>query len=105
MNTKQYLEFHKKACDQLISITKEKNADYAGFSDDDPFANFRMCEKLGVTDSVTGFLVRMSDKISRVNTFSKSGKLMVKDESVKDTLFDLANYCILLAGFIESEKE
>jgi hypothetical protein len=46
----------------------------------------------------------MMDKISRIASFIKKGTLEVKDESVKDTLMDLANYCILFAGYLESKK-
>ncbi len=29
----------------------------------------------------------------------------MKDESVTDTLLDLANYCILMAGYVESVRQ
>jgi hypothetical protein len=46
----------------------------------------------------------MLDKVARVVTFVKKGVLQVKDESVEDTLLDLANYCILFAGYIKAKK-
>jgi hypothetical protein len=46
----------------------------------------------------------MVDKLARINSFSQKGELQVKDESVEDTLLDLANYAILLAGYIRSKK-
>lgn len=105
MNKEQYLSYHKLSCDRLVEITRKKNADYTG-SSDDPFANFRQIEHLiqkpGVAE--TGFLTRMSDKMSRVGSFISKGKFEVEDESVHDTLFDLANYCILLSGFIKAKQ-
>lgn len=103
MNQEEYLKFHRSFCDQMIAITKLKNSDYANSLD--PFANFRMCELMGVASSMQGFLTRMLDKIARINTFAQRGTLAVKSESVHDALMDLANYCALLSGFIKSETE
>lgn len=45
------------------------------------------------------------DKISRINSFTQQGVCNVKDESIEDTLIDLANYSILMAGYIKSKKQ
>lgn len=103
MTKKEYLEFHRATCEQMMEICRRKNADYSGASED-PFANFRASEQLGVSSVETGFLVRMLDKFKRINSFVEKGELLVKDESVNDTLLDLANYSILLAGYIESKR-
>lgn len=106
MNKAEYIKFHARACEKMIEITKRKNADYTGASDD-PFHNFRQIE--GVIGGVSnvceiGFLTRMSDKMSRIGSFVAKGKLEVLDESVDDTLLDLANYCILMLGFITEKR-
>lgn len=101
----KFVENHEAFCNKLISITKKKNADYAGASADDPFANFTRVEKTDICDTETGMLVRMSDKLSRITTFVKVGVLQVEDESVEDTLLDLANYALLMAGYIKLKKE
>lgn len=103
MNQMQYLEFHRKFCDEMIAITKMKNSDYA--NSEDPFANFRMCERMLVASTMQGFLTRMLDKIARINTFAQRGTLEVKTESVHDALMDLANYCALMSGYIKSETD
>ena len=100
-----YLELHKSLCNRMIEITARKNADYTGGSaDNDAFANFRQVERLGICSTEVGFLTRMTDKMSRINSFVKKGELKVKDESVEDTLLDLANYCLLMLGYIRSKK-
>lgn len=99
----QYIEFHKQACERMQAITAAKNADYTGGSDD-PFSNFRLVEALGIASTEQGFLTRMTDKLSRLNSYVKQGTLQVKDESVEDTLLDLANYCLLFAGFIRDKQ-
>lgn len=105
MKRAEYLEFHKESCQKMIEITAAKNADYTGGSDvDDAFANFRIVELQGICSTEIGFLTRISDKISRIQSFVKKGVLMVKDESVEDTLLDAANYMILMAGYIKDKK-
>lgn len=41
------------------------------------------------------FLVRITDKVGRLNALSKQKKHLVKDEKIEDTLIDLANYAVL----------
>lgn len=84
-----------------VEISAAKNADYA--NDHDPFQNFRVCEALGIPAEV-GLIVRMSDKLMRTaNLISREAK--VKDESILDTLSDLANYAMILRMFIEQKDE
>jgi hypothetical protein len=44
--------------------------------------------------------IRLSDKFNRFKTLSKTNQL-VNDESIKDTLLDLANYAIMTVLEIE----
>lgn len=104
MTKKEYIEFHKSVCTQLVDITARKNADYTG-GGDDPFRNFRSPEFRGYASVEQGFLTRMDDKFSRIASFVQKGSLQVKEESVQDTLFDLANYCILMAGYLKEKHE
>lgn len=104
MTKTEYLEFHQKTCQYMIEVTKKKNADYTG-TGSDPFANFRRCEQLDICSAEQGFLTRMTDKLARINSYVQKGELQVKDESVTDTLIDLANYSILMAGYIKSKAK
>jgi len=100
-----YFEFHKWATACMTEITKAKNADYAGTEEDtDPFANFRRVEYMGVASTEQGFLTRIIDKVSRLSTFAQRGTLAVDDESEIDTCLDLANYALLLAGFLRAKR-
>lgn len=93
----QYIAEFKKLTDEMVALTTRKNADYAGESD--PYANFREFGTLG-------FLVRMSDKWQRIKTLTESGKTAsVKDETVEDTLLDLATYSLLLLTWLRSEAK
>lgn len=102
MTKQQYFEFSEKFFSDCIEISRKKNSDYTG-QNADPFSNFQSVEVLGIKTE-QGFLTRMMDKMKRIASFVENGELQVKDESVKDTLKDLANYSCLLAGYIESKK-
>ena len=101
MNTTELIQFHKTICDEARAIMEKKNHDYSGASGETPFANFMVAEHLNMCNAKTGILLRITDKIMRINTFIKSGELKV-NESVKDSCRDCINYFILLAGMIES---
>lgn len=103
MTKEDYLEYHNQACEKMKIITKAKNADYTG-TDVSPFANFSRVEAVGICSTEQGFLTRMMDKLCRINSFAQKGFLEVKDESVEDTLLDLANYSILMAAYIKSKR-
>jgi len=104
MTKDEYIEFHKAFCENMVKVTKAKNADYTG-NHPDPFANFTNVKSCGGATPEQGFLVRMNDKIMRISSFVEKGILEVKDESVYDTLLDLSNYSALLAGYIRSKKD
>jgi len=105
MNAEQLLRFHDKLCAQAKAIMVKKNHDYAGESGNTPFANFETTERVGVTTTEKGMLIRMLDKIQRLNTFTDCGKLEVKNESAYDACLDIVNYSILLAAYIKHKSE
>jgi hypothetical protein len=103
MNREEYFQFHADFCRKMQEITQKKNADYTGGADD-PFANFRVVEKLGVCSVEQGFLTRMSDKFIRMVNLSDGRDPKVTDESLEDSILDLANYCALFAGFLRGKR-
>jgi len=105
MNRQEYFEFHQALCDEALELSKRKNADYAGADGNHPFANFTRCENMGVCTTEKGFLVRLTDKMSRLSTFSETGQFMVADESFRDTLIDVVNYACLLGGRRVTKKK
>ena len=62
---------------------KAKNADYG-----DSFAQVR--EKYP-----NAILIRLNDKMNRLESLMNGAEQHVQDESIDDTLLDLANYCIM----------
>ena len=98
------LKFFEETTEQMVSVARAKNHDYSGAAKD-AFANFARVEDLGICTTEQGFLTRMTDKLCRIASFVKKGELKVKDESVEDTLLDLANYSILMMAYIKSKKD
>ncbi len=77
---------------EMKELHSKKNHDYAG--DGNPLANFKECERFGVS-AFLGCFIRMTDKYMRILNFIKSGNLSVNSESIEDTLKDLSVYSLI----------
>ena len=86
-------EKHLKICEKLNEIYVNKNHDY-GDSFGDTF------RKLGIISAVT----RITDKTNRLQSLCRKQQ-KVNDESIRDTLMDLANYAIMTIIELDEEKE
>lgn len=76
-------------CDHLKQVLQAKNCDYG----DSAFQSPILYPSL---DSTSAILVRMSDKIQRIaKLFSSNEVPQVRNESLNDSILDLAGYCIL----------
>jgi len=105
MKGSEFVEFHAQTVKKMNEICKAKNQDYSGGGDSSAFNNFMVVEHKGVCSTEAGFLVRMEDKMMRINNLIKNKTAAVKDESIEDTLMDLANYSILMMGYLKSKRE
>jgi hypothetical protein len=83
----------KQITDKMHETYKAKNYDYGNSFD-------KSMDEFGLTAAV----VRMSDKLERLKTLSKK-ESMVKDESVQDTLLDLANYAIMTVMYLKKHED
>lgn len=86
MSNEEKIALHKKYLDDLHELYKTKNFDY-GDSVHQTYMRYGM----------TSFLVRVEDKINRVNSLITKGTQKVNNEKLQDTLLDAANYLILAA--------
>jgi hypothetical protein len=82
--TEQFIELTQK----MVELQSKKGLDYG--EDGDGLRNLRRRGPVGVVD-------RMGDKLSRLESLIQPGRVAaVSDESIDDTLLDLANYSLLL---------
>ena len=83
---------HKLICEKLNKLYEAKNADYG-----DSFG--KSYKEYGLTMPC----IRLEDKLNRLKSlnFSKTAKV---NESVEDTLMDLANYAIMTLIELEGEE-
>lgn len=80
----------KDVQDEARALFKKKNADYG-----DSFATY----------GPVGVLVRMGDKISRLNSITQKGVHLVNTESLRDTLVDLHNYAAMAVLLLDEGKD
>ena len=101
MTTEEYFQFIDTLNKEMVSLVRRKNADYT--SGKGPFANFKVSENFGV-DPITGLAVRMGDKMQRLQSYCKQGKLEVEDEGLAEIAYDFIGYSWLLLGMLEERK-
>lgn len=80
----------REIVEELILLHEKKGADYG--SEEDPLGNLRAAEKFGIPAWV-GTVLRANDKMARIQRFVNRRQL--RNESVEDSLRDLAVYAIL----------
>lgn len=102
--SQEYFEFQTRIFAEMAELTRAKNADYAGGTDN-PFANFDEAAGFGV-DPLVGLCVRMGDKMQRLKAFCKTGTLQVqtKGDTVADIFRDFIGYSVLALGMLERNK-
>jgi hypothetical protein len=85
---------HKKICAELSALYERKNHDYG-----DSFHLSYLEEGMAMPR------IRLGDKFNRFKTLTKGKRPgEVKDESIRDTLLDLANYAIMTIIELEGAK-
>ena len=92
--------FHE-IVNEMVELHDRKNRDYGG---GDYLSNFLMCEKHMGVPAWKGTLIRLSDKLSRVMNIARTDEISVSDETVADTLTDLAVYAIITRILYENSK-
>lgn len=105
MNRQDLVRIHGKLVAEAHHLMVRKNKDYAGKGGEEPFANFTRVEAMGICSTTKGFLVRLTDKLSRLSSFADSGTFAVTDESLRDTVLDIINYAVLLYAYETEERD
>lgn len=92
--------YHAATCSAALELMRKKNNDYAGADGTKPFKNFELCETLGLTKTEVGMVVRLSDKLQRLAHILGGQNMLVKEESLRDTLLDIINYSVLIGAYV-----
>lgn len=80
--------------DYLANVLQQKNIAY-----DDSFS------KSLDEDGLLVLKIRLGDKFNRVSSLIKKDELKENDESLEDTLLDMAGYSILGLKYLEEHKD
>ena len=84
--TTELQKIHKEA----QTLFESKNADYG-----DAFTEY----------GTIGILVRIGDKIKRLQTIESNKIILVSDEKLRDTLIDLHNYAAMAIMLLDRNAE
>lgn len=104
MTRKAFLQFANSFYKEGLDIMEKKNHDYS--SENNPFQNFEIQAMVSGVPTSKTFLIAIGIKIARLRELTNEGKeAKVVDESIKDSILDLANYACLMAGYLESKKD
>lgn len=90
-------ERHKDICDELNKLYERKNHDHG-----DAFHQTFLEEGYAMSR------IRLTDKLQRFKTLSKDSSTDIRqvlDESIRDTLIDLANYAIMTIMEMDKDKD
>jgi len=89
--------------DTLRQLHISKSLGYGCPDGTDPLLNIRRGAEFVGIKAWQGAMVRLSDKVTRLSVFNKTGNL--PHESVEDTLMDLASYSLLALLLYREERD
>tara|TARA_A100001015_G_C14778659_1_gene628247 strand:+ start:428 stop:829 length:402 start_codon:yes stop_codon:yes gene_type:complete len=89
LSTELRVQQMKKVHNEALDLFTKKNTDYG-----DAFA----------THGSIGVLVRMGDKLSRLQSVTSKQVTLINTESVRDTLIDLHNYSAMAIMLLDEDK-
>lgn len=86
---------------EMAAMHEKKATDYGAHDGSDPLRNIRASADFGVPPWI-GALVRLNDKVIRLQSFAAKGSLA--NESVEDSLLDIAVYAIISLNLYREES-
>ena len=89
-NKPDRVEQMQKVQQEGLELFRKKNTDYG-----DAFANY----------GVVGVLVRMGDKIARLQSITTKCVTLINTESLRDTLIDLHNYSAMAIMLLDEDSK
>ena len=89
-----------ESVEKFTEITSNMAKTYAAKNHDYGNSFDKSLDKFGIVASI----VRMGDKMNRIESLTNK-EAKVNDESVKDTLLDLANYAIMTVMWLDKTRK
>jgi len=90
----------KKIVDEIVELHTKKDADYSG---GEYLSDLLASKRAGITPWIN-VLLRIQQKVGRLESFAKQGAFQVADEKVEDTCKDLAVYAIIMLMLYQEKK-
>lgn len=84
MTSEEWVAEHANICKEANELYAKKNHDYGN-----------SFHETWLEEGFAMVRIRLSDKLNRLKKLTKSNMQEVKDESIRDTLIDIANYAIM----------
>ena len=94
MGKPENVERHQKLCEELNELYERKNHDY-GDSFHETFSE----------EGYAAARIRLGDKFKRFKKLTLDGVQYVSDETIRDTLIDLANYELMTVMEVDRHIE
>lgn len=89
MNNETNMKFEKIG-KEIVDLLEKKNADYG---------DMNLCRH-----GLKGIIVRIDDKTARIDNLIKKDNITEVNESIEDTLKDIAGYCINAIRLLRDKK-
>lgn len=86
----EFISKFVQVCEKAIDTKKRKGHDY-GNTFESTYADY----------GLLSIIARYRDKLGRIENLLKGSMAQVKDESIKDTILDLGNYCFMTYALME----
>lgn len=78
---------------ELTELYKKKNKDYGNSFE-------QSLNEYGLLPTI----IRLKEKIARADNIYANNKTAIAEESIEDTLKDIANYCIITLTWLKNKK-
>ena len=101
MTLKEQKEFLSTFISKMEYVIIKKGMDYAN---DDKLSNFKFAGNICGLNSKLNCLSLIATKVARLGVLLNSDD-KAKNESIEDSILDLANYAVLLGMIIAEEKD
>jgi len=100
MNKDEQIQFFSETVEKMSKILLSKGDDYANV---DRLSNFKLAGQISGLNAELNCLSLIATKVARLGVLLNSSKTP-NNESIQDSVLDLANYAMLLLMILKERK-